>query len=111
MSEFTLCLDSGDRALREGRYADAEQALTAALALDPRSVVPDFGVALGSRERARLETDGGEPLLWLAIVRVDEHALTANLRAPVVINPRRMIGLQIVGADTSYPDAYPLGAI
>jgi flagellar assembly factor FliW len=81
------------------------------LALDPRCVIADYGVALGSRERARLDTDGAEPLLWLAIVRVDGHALTANLRAPVVINPRCMIGLQIVGADTSYPDAYPLGTI
>jgi len=29
MSQFAFCLESGDQALREGRYADAEQALTA----------------------------------------------------------------------------------
>ena len=46
MSQFTLCLDSGDRALREGRYVDAEQALTAALALDPRSVKAQFKLGL-----------------------------------------------------------------
>ena len=45
-SEFAFCLESGDRALREGRYADAEHALTAALALEPRSVKAHFKLGL-----------------------------------------------------------------
>jgi Flp pilus assembly protein TadD len=46
MTQFVLCLASGDQALREGRYADAEQALTAALALEPRSVKVHFKLGL-----------------------------------------------------------------
>jgi len=46
ITQFVLCLASGDQALREGRYADAEQALTAALALEPRSVKVHFKLGL-----------------------------------------------------------------
>ena len=37
-TQFAFCLDSAERSFREGRFADAEHALTAALALEPRSV-------------------------------------------------------------------------
>lgn len=72
------------------------------LTLDPRRVVPDYDVPLGDGDRHRLGLIGGEPLLWLAIVQVDETAARANLKAPVVINPRRMVGLQVMAADTGY---------
>jgi flagellar assembly factor FliW len=80
------------------------------LTLDPRGLVADYAVALGPRERARLDAGAEEPLLWLAIVHVDETALTANLRAPIVINPRRMIGLQIVGDESPYAADHLLSA-
>lgn len=73
------------------------------LTLDPHQVVPGFHAALGAPERARLDARPDEPLLWLSIVHVDELAITANLRAPIAINPRRMLGLQVMGADSAYP--------
>jgi flagellar assembly factor FliW len=57
---------------------------------------------LGAAERARLDARPADPLLWLAIVHVEDLAMTANLRAPIVINPRRMVGLQLMGADTAW---------
>lgn len=72
------------------------------LALDPKLVVPDYGVPLSPADRHRLEAGEGEPLLWLALVRLDADAVLANLGAPVVVNPRRMIGIQAIPADTPY---------
>lgn len=72
------------------------------LTLDPHQVVGDYAMTLGAAERSRLDAQPGDPLLWLAIVHVDAEAITANLRAPVVINPRRMRGLQLMGVDEAY---------
>lgn len=72
------------------------------LTLDPQRVVADYQVPLGEADRHRLGATAGEPLLWLAIVHVDDAAARVNLRAPVVINARRMIGLQVMAADTGY---------
>ncbi|MBP7779421.1 MAG: flagellar assembly protein FliW [Acidobacteria bacterium] len=72
------------------------------LTLDPRQVVSGYHVPLGAGELARLDARSDEPLLWLAIVHVDDLAITANLRAPLVINPRRMLGLQVMNADTAF---------
>lgn len=72
------------------------------LTLDPHRVVPGYQVPLGEGDRHRLGAGAGESLVWLAIVHVDEQAARVNLRAPVVINPRRMRGLQVMAADTGY---------
>lgn len=72
------------------------------LTLDPRQIVPGYQLPLSAAERGRLDAAADEPLLWLAIVHVDDTAITANLRAPIVINPRRMVGLQVMGADTAW---------
>lgn len=72
------------------------------LTLDPRQIVAGYQTPLGASERARLDAMPDDPLLWLAILHVDELAVTANLRAPIVINVRRMAGLQVLGADTAW---------
>ena len=51
-----------------------------------------------------------QPLLWLALVSAHEHApATVNLRAPIVINPASMRGIQIVPAESPYRLDHPLG--
>ena len=78
------------------------------LTLAPRSIVPRYRQALNAAERRRLGARRREPLLWLSIVRVDGDRAFANLRAPVVINPRRMLGLQVLSADGDASLDYPL---
>ncbi|MEZ5290610.1 MAG: flagellar assembly protein FliW [Vicinamibacterales bacterium] len=78
------------------------------LAVDPRRVLPDYDVALGEADRARLGAAPGDQLLWLAIVHVDDRDTTVNLRAPVVIHPARMTGLQVVAADMAYATDFGL---
>ncbi len=78
------------------------------LALPPQAVVAKYDQTLGAADRAKLDADEDEPLLWLSIVRVDGgDRAYVNLRAPLVINPRRMLGLQVLSADEQLPMDYP----
>lgn len=77
--------------------------------IDPHQIDPSYAVTLESTDLARLGATAGEPLLWLAIISApsDEPA-TANLRAPLVINPRSMQGIQLVPPDSAYAVDHPL---
>lgn len=78
------------------------------LALDPRIVLPDYEAVLPPADRRRLAVDDTDALLWLALVRLEGRRVLVNMRAPVVINPRRMIGLQVVPADSPYSTHHEL---
>jgi flagellar assembly factor FliW len=73
------------------------------LVLDPRLLFFNYDLTLSEFERARIGADAGEPLLWLAIITITEKEATANLRAPVVINPSKMIGCQLIRENDQYP--------
>jgi flagellar assembly factor FliW len=73
------------------------------LVLDPRLLFFNYDLTLSEFERARIGADAGEPLLWLVIVTITEKEATANLRAPVVINPSKMIGCQLIRENDQYP--------
>ena len=74
------------------------------LVLDPRLVLPAYRCVLRDADRAALNATTGAPLVWLALVTVaQDGAATVNLRAPIVINPAGMIGLQVVPQDSLYP--------
>jgi flagellar assembly factor FliW len=79
------------------------------LAIDPRLVLAKYRCTLGPGDLARLGGDEQTVLLWLALVTVgDQGEATVNLRAPVVINPSRMNGFQVVPSNSLYPLRYPL---
>jgi flagellar assembly factor FliW len=78
--------------------------------VDPRTVVADYAPQLGPQDLARLGVTSSEGLVWLAIVSLDEAGTaTANLRAPVVISPTALRGVQLIDinadGDTSSPAA------
>jgi flagellar assembly factor FliW len=57
----------------------------------------------------RLSAHEREPLLWLALVAANEDGTaTANLRAPVVINPGTMRGIQVIALESPYRTDHPL---
>lgn len=72
------------------------------LAVDPRLVVSGYHLDLPPAARHRVEALDDEPLVWLALVRLRDDAAFVNLRAPVVVNPRRMIGVQVIPAESPY---------
>jgi flagellar assembly factor FliW len=74
------------------------------LVIDPRRVLPEYRCELSQADRHRLGVQGPETLLWLVLVTIElDGTITANLRAPVVINPERMVGHQVVPHDCVYP--------
>ena len=73
------------------------------LVIDPRLVSFGYDLTLSDSERARLGAGPDDPLLWLAIVTITESDATANLRAPVIINPARMLGCQVIRENDQYP--------
>jgi flagellar assembly factor FliW len=77
--------------------------------IDPRRVEPAYDVTLDGGDLARLQAEPSQPLVWLAIItaRADRPA-TANLRAPIVINPHSMRGIQLLTSDSSYRVDHPL---
>lgn len=78
------------------------------LTIDPRLVDREYDLTLREFERGRLAA-GDDPLVWLSLVTVTGDKATVNLRAPIVINPRRMIGCQFIRDDRDYPVHFPLG--
>jgi flagellar assembly factor FliW len=67
------------------------------IGIDPKRLLPTFRCELSDFDRERLGASDDSVLLWLAIVAIDEDGTaTANLRAPVVINPSTMIGYQLM---------------
>ena len=74
------------------------------LAIDPRGVLEGYRCELSAADRLRLGATEDEPLLWLALVMMESSgALTVNLRAPIVINPRTMTGQQVLPHNCLYP--------
>jgi len=74
------------------------------LALDPRQVLEGYRCELSDADCARIGADMTTALLWLALVSVEPNgAVTVNLRAPIVINPKTMMGQQVLPHDSLYP--------
>jgi len=78
------------------------------LTLDPHNVVEGYANDLTAADRERLDVAPGDALLWLALVRLDGDQALVNLRAPVVINARRMIGVQLITPDSPYSTEHVL---
>jgi flagellar assembly factor FliW len=80
------------------------------LLVPPDCVVRDYDFDLADEDRDSLGLDGDvEPRLYCIVtVPEDVQALTANLKAPVVINPVRQRGKQIIRADERYSLRQPV---
>jgi flagellar assembly factor FliW len=80
------------------------------LVVDPRTVLPAYRFDLSASDRQRLGAATDSALLWLAVVLVESDGTVAvNLRAPIVINPERMTGRQVMPNACVYPLRYVLG--
>jgi flagellar assembly factor FliW len=81
------------------------------LVVPPQAVAGNYPQTLADGDREKLQAGDGETLLWLSIVRVETDGgdrAFANLRAPLVINPRRMLGLQVIIDDEQLSINHPL---
>jgi flagellar assembly factor FliW len=74
------------------------------LAIDPRHILRRYRCVLSDADRLRLGVNAAAPLVWLTVITIaQEEELYVNLRAPIVINPERLIGMQVMPYNTLYP--------
>ncbi len=78
------------------------------LAVDPRRAFPEYRCQLSDVDRARLGESDETALVWLAVVTVHDDKTLVNLRAPVVVNPTRMLGYQLMPSNSLYPLRFEL---
>jgi flagellar assembly factor FliW len=93
------------------RHLHATDAPVSFLVVDPRVVLPGYRCVLSQTDLVRLGATERDVLLWLAIVSIDENGgAFANLRAPIVVNPGRMLGFQVMPHNSLYPLRHPLAS-
>jgi flagellar assembly factor FliW len=92
------------------RIESIEGPSAAFLGIDPRLVLDTYRCRLSETDLRALAADSDATLLWFAIISEVDGVLYANLRAPIVINPQRMIGRQVLPDDGLYPIRHPLTA-
>lgn len=82
------------------------------LAVDPCTVAPDYQCVLPPEAQGRVDAREDTRLVWLVLVALSDgdETPTANLRAPIVINPASMLGCQFVIDDDRYPVRLELAA-
>jgi flagellar assembly factor FliW len=81
------------------------------VAIDPARVVPGYALVIEPADLTRLGSDGAQQLLFLSIVTMHgDGRATVNLRAPLVINPASLRGIQIVTPESPYRIDHPLRA-
>ena len=77
------------------------------LAAEPANVRTDYLPVLGPADRARLGSTDGDTVLWLVLLTIGLHEVTANLKAPVAVNLATMVGRQVL-LEADVPVAWPV---
>lgn len=81
------------------------------LLVDPFLFFPGYSIELGEAEKTFLEAGGPEDILVYAVVTIPPSGvreMTANLLAPVVINRRARLGLQMILDGSGYTTKHRL---
>ena len=75
----------------------------------PPLALSDYRIEIRPGDRAALELDDERSALVFVILnRGDGGGLAVNLQGPVVINPAKRLGRQLVLTSSRYPVRYPL---
>ncbi|MBI3463415.1 MAG: flagellar assembly protein FliW [Planctomycetes bacterium] len=70
--------------------------------VSPRSILPDFQVRASVEQLRPIEVQDSQDIDVYAILNRTVRQVTANLQAPVLINRRRSLGVQLVLSDSLY---------
>ena len=78
------------------------------LAVDPATICPDYHPSLPGGADGTAEAVTDDPPLCLVLLTIGVHEVSANLRAPILIDSATMTGRQVVLDDASYPVSWPV---
>jgi flagellar assembly factor FliW len=75
----------------------------------PPLAVSEYRIELREGDRAALElSDERAAMVYVILNRGEGGGLTVNLQGPLVFNPMRRLGRQLVLTSSRYPVRYPL---
>jgi flagellar assembly factor FliW len=77
--------------------------------VSPRRFVPAYQIRVARRELEPLELESVEAVQVLVVLCKTGKSITLNLKAPLLINPNRRLGRQIV-TNSELPVQYELGS-
>lgn len=76
--------------------------------VSPRRFDPDYRVQIVRRDLSLLHLHSDDQVFVLAVVSKNGHALTMNLKSPILLNASRQIAVQVVCNDDR-PLSMPIG--
>jgi flagellar assembly factor FliW len=78
--------------------------------LEYNQVFPNFELELSDKDRNDLEIADATDINLFFVITVDENkeVVSANLKGPLVINPNKKLGAQVVLANEQYVVNYPI---
>ncbi|MBU8849086.1 MAG: flagellar assembly protein FliW [Desulfobacterales bacterium] len=87
-----------------------EDGSIAFVVINSLGVKPDYEPVISEAEVKLLEIESLEDTVLLSVVTIRYNPLkvTANLRAPIVVNTKKMLAKQLVLVDSDYPVQYPV---
>lgn len=77
----------------------------------PKTFFPDYDAHIPKSVLSDLKADSSDDLniaVVLSISKDDPKLSTANLRAPILINPLAMLGMQVIAMNDDYGVQHPL---
>jgi flagellar assembly factor FliW len=92
--QWILLADNSNEAI--GWLQSATHEEVALPVISPRRFVPDYRLHLRGEQLLSLQLDDQERVFVLNIVSKNGGLLTANLKAPVILNLDRRLGCQVV---------------
>ena len=87
-----------------------EEPALAFLVVEPELIEPEYRVELAEEDATALELgDRDDASVWVLItIKSGAEHSTANLLAPVVVNPRTRVGRQVILHESGYSLRHPL---
>lgn len=67
--------------------------------VSPRRFVPDYRVKISREDLTSLRLGSEDEVYVLSVVGRNHQALTLNLKAPLIVNLRRLLGCQVIVKD------------
>jgi len=76
-----------------------DRAEVALAAISPRRFLPEYHLRVGRSEVAGLRLDAGDAVGVLTVLASEGESVSANLRAPLVVNLAKSLGCQVISEE------------
>lgn len=107
--KFAIIYDvEDDRETKISWLQSLEEPVLALPVVDPLAIVPDYAPMVEDELLKPLGNPADEDLLFLLVMTVpsDMKKVTANMKAPVIINTKTCTGVQLIVDNADYPVKY-----